>query len=208
MVKMAFVLILCMLLNSSAMAGNRYFRDLLAKETRFKSPPVRIYAEELNQLVGSLKAGKNIVLTDDTNLASSIIIGEFAELLSSDRATRGTRFLQLDVRTIQMESKNSTELRKKFSAVLNRVDSKTILFIDQIHTVLSANLSDILLNKIKRRKILCIGTSNKVQFSALRSAEKEFFEEIRVGSDEETATFISSPSPAQSPSPLLLYSTL
>lgn len=116
-------------------------------------------------VVGEAGVGKTALVE---GLAQKIVKGEVPDLL------KGTRIISLDVAAVVAGSKMRGDMEEKMIAVINEIVSspRTILFIDEIHTILGMgavgggglDLAGVLKPALVKGGFKCIGATTRIDY--------------------------------------------
>ncbi|WP_238006805.1 ATP-dependent Clp protease ATP-binding subunit [Dactylosporangium sp. AC04546] len=155
---------------------DRYGRDLtrLAREDRL--PPLIGRRGELLALARALVQQRkaNPVLVGEAGVGKTGIVEGLAHLLAQPDAPKplaGARIVELTMSALVAGTKYRGELEERMLAVLGeaRDTPGLILFIDEVHTVLTA--ADILKPALARGEVRCIGATTPAEYR--RSIEQD-----------------------------------
>ena len=175
----------------------KYTVDLTQKAHDNKLDKIVGRKEEINRIFQILgrKTKNNPVLVGEPGVGKTAIV----EGLSQDIANsfvpdflKGKRILALDLGSLIAGSKYRGEFEDRLKKLINEIkaDGKTILFIDEIHTLIGAgsaegtlDAANILKPSLARGEIQCIGATTTEEYRKFFEKDKALqrrFEEIKI----------------------------
>ena len=128
-------------------AAEAYCTDLTALARSGALDPLIGCETELNRLIQTLirRTKNNPVLVGKPGVGKSAIVEGFAQLLAEGRVPSelaGARLLSLDLGAIVAGSKYRGEFEDRFKKVLASLEDGTMLFIDELHTIVGAGAAE------------------------------------------------------------------
>lgn len=124
-----------------------YTDDLTAKAERGELDPLIGCEAQLNRLIQTLlrRSKNNPVLTGSPGVGKSAVVEGFAQkIVSGDvpAELRSARVLRLDLGALVAGTKYRGEFEERLKALLEEATPETILFIDEIHTIIGAGAGE------------------------------------------------------------------
>ncbi len=136
--------------------------------------------EELNDIVKILSRRRknNPIVVGDAGVGKTVLVEGLAQKIADGKvppALRDMKIVSLDVASIMAGSKMRGDVEEKVLGIVNEVveSNNTILFIDEIHTILTSGMSggspeivSILKPALLRDDFRCIGATTTDEYSA------------------------------------------
>lgn len=124
-----------------------YTDDLTARAARGELDPLTGCEAQLNRLIQTLlrRSKNNPVLTGNPGVGKSAVVEGFAQrIVSGDVPVelRSSRVLRLDLGALVAGTKYRGEFEERLKALLDETTPETILFIDEIHTIIGAGAGE------------------------------------------------------------------
>ena len=124
-----------------------YTDDLTARAARGELDPLTGCEAQLNRLIQTLlrRSKNNPVLTGSPGVGKSAVVEGFAQrIVSGDVPVelRSSRVLRLDLGALVAGTKYRGEFEERLKALLDETTPETILFIDEIHTIIGAGAGE------------------------------------------------------------------
>ncbi|MGI6423376.1 MAG: ATP-dependent Clp protease ATP-binding subunit [Candidatus Dojkabacteria bacterium] len=155
-------------------------RDLVALAKEGKLDPLVGREDELNNMVKILSRRKksNPIIVGDAGVGKTVLVEGLAQMIADGTvppSLRDMRIVSLDVASIMAGSKMRGDVEEKVLDIVNEVIESTniILFIDEIHTILTSSLpggnseiASILKPALLRDNFRCIGATTTEEYSA------------------------------------------
>lgn len=149
-------------------------RDLTELAHKGRLMPLIGREKEIDKIIQILsrKTKNNPIIVGDSGVGKTALVEGLAQRIASDRVPSsllGKRIIAIDTASIVAGSKVRGELEEKVLDIINEVKASkdTILFIDEIHTILGAgaasgssmDIADILKPVLTSGEIRCIGAT-------------------------------------------------
>lgn len=145
-----------------------------------KLDPVIGREDELNSLIKILSRRKknNPIIVGEAGVGKTVLVEGLAQKIADGRvppSLREMRIVSLDVASIMAGSKMRGDVEEKVFDIINEVveSTNTILFIDEIHTILTAGamggpseIASILKPALLRDDFRCIGATTTEEYTA------------------------------------------
>lgn len=155
-------------------------RDFVQLAREGKLDPLVGREEELNNIVKILSRRKknNPIVVGDAGVGKTVLIEGLAQKIAEGKvppSLRDMRIVSLDVASIMAGSKMRGDVEEKVLEIVSEVveSTNTILFIDEIHTILTSGLpggtseiASILKPALLRDDFRCIGATTTDEYSA------------------------------------------
>lgn len=155
-------------------------RDFVQLAKEGKLDPLVGREEELNNIVKILSRRKknNPIVVGDAGVGKTVLIEGLAQKIADGKvppSLRDMRIVSLDVASIMAGSKMRGDVEEKVLEIISEVveSTNTILFIDEIHTILTSampggnsEIASILKPALLRDDFRCIGATTTDEYSA------------------------------------------
>ena len=155
-------------------------KDLVELARGGKLDPLVGREDELTNVVKILSRRKknNPVIVGDAGVGKTVLIEGLAQKIADDRvppSLRDVKIVSLDVASIMAGSRMRGDVEEKVLEIVNEVveSNNTILFIDEIHTILTSGMpggtseiASILKPALLRDDFRCIGATTTDEYSA------------------------------------------
>lgn len=151
-----------------------YTTDYTLLATQGKFRPIIGRSEEINRILQILarKEKNNPILIGDPGVGKSALIEGIASRMATNDVPvdlRNKRIMSLNMAALMAGTKAKGELENRLRGILNETQDNRniILFIDEIHTLVSSEKSDIaniLKPALARGELRCIGTTTRAEY--------------------------------------------
>ena len=155
-------------------------RDLLELAREGELDPLIGREDELDSIVKILSRRKknNPVIVGDAGVGKTVLVEGLSQKIADGRvppSLKDMRIVSLDVASIMAGSRMRGDVEQKVLGIVNEVveSTNTILFIDEIHTILTSSLpggtseiASILKPALLRDDFRCIGATTTEEYSA------------------------------------------
>lgn len=170
----------------------------------FYTEPIIGRNKELKELMVTLATEKkNPILVGPSGCGKSVIVNELAYLIQNDNVPKflkDKKIIKLNVSDFTSNTKYRGELEEKFNKIINDLkNNDSILFIDEIHTIVGAgatdddklNISEMLKPILDSEDIKIIGTTTDIEYNKYfeTTALKRRFEVISINEPDEILLF-------------------
>jgi ATP-dependent Clp protease ATP-binding subunit ClpC len=153
--------------------------DLVGMAFEGELDPVIGREEELNDVIRILsrRNKNNPLIVGEAGVGKTVLVEGLAQRIADGRvppSLRNMRIVSLDVASIMAGSKMRGDVEEKVMAIVSEVveDSNTILFIDEIHNILStgipgssSDIASILKPALLKDTFRCIGATTTEEYS-------------------------------------------
>jgi ATP-dependent Clp protease ATP-binding subunit ClpC len=170
--------------NNEQSALLTFGRDLVAEAVAGKLDPVIGREKEIEKIINILSRRKknNPIIVGESGVGKTALVEALAQRVADGNVPvilNDTRIIALDINSIMAGSKMRGDVEEKMMAIVKEVETSpdVILFIDEIHTILSSGVpggqSDIvavLKPALTRNEFRCIGATTSNEY-------RQYFEE-------------------------------
>lgn len=164
-------------------------------EKRFKTEPIIGRIDELKELMIALASNnKSAILVGPSGVGKSVIVNELAYLIQNDNVPKflkDKKIFKVNVSDFTAGTRYRGDMEERFNSLINTIrEEDSILFIDEIHTIVGAgttdgdklNVSEMLKPVLDDGNIKVIGTTTNEEYNKFfeTTALKRRFEKILI----------------------------
>ncbi|KKR06423.1 MAG: ATPase AAA-2 domain protein [candidate division WS6 bacterium GW2011_GWF2_39_15] len=188
-----------MIMEQSALAA--FGRDLVKESREGKLDPIVGREEEIEKMVNIISRRKknNPLIVGEAGVGKTALVEALAQRIADGnvpQALKDAKIVALDISSIMAGSKMRGDVEEKMIAIIKEVTSSpnTILFIDEIHNVLSSgipgvpsDMSGILKPALTRGDFRCIGATTMSEYTKYMEEDNALVRRFQAVLVEETS---------------------
>lgn len=181
--------------NNNSNTGSSSDKYKILTEKRFKTEPIIGRIDELKELMIALASNnKSAILVGPSGVGKSVIVNELAYLIQNGNVPKflkDKKIFKVNVSDFTAGTRYRGDMEERFNSLINTIrEEDSILFIDEIHTIVGAgttdgdklNVSEMLKPVLDDENIKVIGTTTNEEYIKFfeTTALKRRFEKISI----------------------------